>query len=161
MLKLRTVVLCAVMLVFGVAFLASGQDTVDEITVPLGTITLEPPESIEGKKTPVDFPHSKHFMSNCTACHHTWEYDTEILSCTTADCHDQVNAPQKKKSGDSDKLTAMLYYKNAFHKRCIGCHQDIKKKNKAEEKKPRYSDKKTQIAKSGPVSCAGCHPKEQ
>jgi hypothetical protein len=52
-----------IFLVFGSMTMVVGQETEDEMVVPMGTIVLEPPESVEPKRSPVDFPHSTHFAS--------------------------------------------------------------------------------------------------
>jgi hypothetical protein len=50
-------------LVFGSITMVVGQETEDEMVVPMGTIVLEPPESVEPKRSAVEFPHSVHFAS--------------------------------------------------------------------------------------------------
>jgi hypothetical protein len=122
----------------------------DELCIPLGNIELSAPEGVEAKRSPVDFPHSAHFSINCQDCHHTWEYGDDDMSCMTSGCHDETQAPK-----DGDKI---LYFKEAYHKACIGCHKEMQQKNKALEMAK--STAKGQPQKTGPTSCVLCHPKD-
>lgn len=124
-----------------------------ELTIPLGVITLAPPESVEAKRSEVEFPHSLHFSVNCMECHHQWEGDEELNSCSTEGCHDLEQAPKK---GDGDD--PILYYKAAFHQMCIGCHKKIKTQNAKIAKIFQSAD--VRIKPAGPTGCVKCHPKE-
>jgi len=42
----------------------------EELCIPLGTITLSPPEDVESKRAPVEFPHGVHFDYSCKQCLH-------------------------------------------------------------------------------------------
>lgn len=102
-----------------------------------GDLKLSPPEAIEASKSPVDFSHAKHGAAQveCATCHHTWDGQSDIKSCSSQGCHDQ---PGKK--------DANAFY-SAFHSKktensCLGCHKIVKKNGKPV-----------------PVSCADCHPK--
>jgi hypothetical protein len=121
----------------------------DELCIPMGTIELSAPEGVEQKRSAVDFPHSDHFKINCNQCHHTWEYGIEIKSCMSSGCHDQSEAPK-----EGDKI---LYFKEAYHKACIGCHKTMQKRNKALELSK--GSMPGQYEKTGPTSCVACHPK--
>lgn len=123
----------------------------DELIVPLGEIELMPPSDVEATRSAVIFPHSTHFGINCMICHHEWDgEDTSTLSCTTSGCHDLIENP-------ADKTEAILYYKNAYHKSCIGCHKAMKTANRRLEMSGMpLSDP---LAKTGPTSCVACHPK--
>ena len=140
------VVLLSLMLASVVCFSSS---FADELCIPMGTIELSAPEGVEAKRSAVDFPHSDHFKINCNQCHHTWEYGIEIKSCMTSGCHDQNQAPKK-----GEKIG---YYKEAYHKACIGCHKSIQEKNKQLELSKRSV--KGPLDKAGPTSCVACHPK--
>jgi len=140
------VVLLSLMLASVVCFSSS---FADELCVPMGNIELSAPEGVEAKRSAVDFPHSDHFKINCNQCHHTWEYGIEIKSCMTSGCHDQNQAPKK-----GDKIG---YYKEAYHKACIGCHKTIQKRNKALELS--RGSMQGQLEKTGPTGCVACHPK--
>jgi hypothetical protein len=129
----------------------------DEMCLPLGTITLEAPADVEAKRSPVEFPHGAHFDFSCKECHHTWEGDEPIMSCQTSGCHDLVESPYVK-GEKPDPEEVQLYYKNAYHKSCIGCHKEINKANKAMAATPGNTD--AGALKSGPTSCNACHPKE-
>lgn len=139
----------------GSSVLASEDDT---MVVPMGDITLEPPEGVDAKKTPVDFPHSTHFNFNCKSCHHTWEPPEKIISCTTSGCHDVSKLPEKKeKMADAD--LSVKYYRTAFHNLCIGCHKTIKTKDWKMEMSGRIIEGK--LARTGPTGCIQCHPREE
>ena len=69
--------------VFGSTGKVAGENTNEEVMcIPMGNILLEPPEAVKAKKSPVDFPHSRHFVYDCKICHHQWEGDTQIQNCT-------------------------------------------------------------------------------
>ncbi|MEW6673332.1 MAG: cytochrome c3 family protein [Thermodesulfobacteriota bacterium] len=139
------------------ALAATAQDAKEKEgywSVPINAIELKPPAAIDATKSPVEFPHSRHFIYNCIACHHTWKLDARLQTCTASECHDQNKAP-KKESGVAD----INYFKKAFHQKCIGCHLEIKRQNAAKEKGLRVSDKKLALQKSGPTGCVECHPK--
>jgi hypothetical protein len=141
------------------ALVATAQDAKEKegyLCVPIRNIDLKPPEGFAATKSSVAFPHSKHFIYNCRDCHHTWNLDANLKTCTTSECHDQVQAPKKENTGVA--VAAVRYFKNAFHQQCIGCHQEIKKQNAAKEKSPRFSDQKLILQKSGPTGCIECHP---
>jgi len=143
------------LLTFDGSVLASEDET---LSVPMGEITLEPPEGIDAKKTAVAFPHSVHFDFNCKSCHHTWEPPEQIVSCTTSGCHDVFKLPEKKeKMADADLSTK--YYRTAFHNMCIGCHKSIKTKDWKMEMSGRII--KGKLARTGPTGCIQCHPKEE
>lgn len=57
-----------------------------------------------------------------------------------------------------DPAMKIRYFKKAYHDMCIGCHKEIKKKNKAlEASKASLGEK---LAPTGPTGCNQCHPKE-
>ena len=58
-----------VILMMGSAALVLGQSE-EEMIVPMGTIVIGPPESVEAKRSPVEFPHAVHFKYECRTCHH-------------------------------------------------------------------------------------------
>ncbi len=86
---------------------------------------------IQKKKPAVTFNHGEHAKKfGCKECHHKWKGgDVEPEKCSK--CHG------KKKEGKKPKA------KNAYHKKCKGCHKKMKKKGE----------------KTGPTSCKGCHKK--
>ena len=61
-------------------------ETEDVMCLPMGTIVLGPPESVESKRASVDFPHSKHFVYDCKTCHHKWKGDAKISSQISGSC---------------------------------------------------------------------------
>ncbi|HDI59381.1 MAG TPA: hypothetical protein ENF48_03325 [Desulfobacteraceae bacterium] len=123
----------------------------EELCVPLDVITIEAPAGVAAERSPVDFPHGQHFSMACTECHHKWQGTDENLSCATAGCHDLTAAP-KKGSGIPDRR----YYKNAFHRSCIGCHKKIKTANLEAEAAKSVN---TVILPGGPTGCVECHPR--
>ena len=130
-------------------------DAEDTLCIPMGTLLIEPPDGVEAKRSPVDFPHSIHFDYTCKTCHHTWDGENPILSCTTSGCHDLTSAHSAE--GKLDPELLVRTFKTAFHKNCIDCHKEINRKNVRLENT--YSVKSS-IQKSGPTSCNSCHPKE-
>lgn len=81
----------------------------------------------------VTFTHKKHvdnYKIDCLKCHHTWKKG-ETTGKLCKDCH-------KAKTEGKD-----LSAKDAYHKSCKGCHDDLKKANKP----------------TGPAGCTQCHVK--
>jgi hypothetical protein len=167
--------------VFGISVDVSGQEneasepTLEDMSVPMGIIVLEPDESVEQKRTPVEFHHSKHFTFDCKKCHHKWEGKTHVTfdckkchhkwegkthvpTCRTTDCHDSFEPPKKPTKFLSYTETGIKYYKYAYHQMCVGCHKEIKIKRKAMEMS--YTVLKDKLPKTGPTGCVECHPKE-
>ena len=157
--KIRFIGLILMVLIFGSSLMVFGQE-LEDLVVPMGSILLEPPESVTAKRTPVDFPHSRHFDFNCKRCHHKWDKESQIEDCTTSGCHDLLESPKKANDKAVSEVESILYFKNAYHKTCIGCHKDIKAKNLLAESQLKVSDKATVIKKVGPTTCKGCHQPE-
>ena len=137
----------------------SGEGSDGEMSVPLGTITIEPPDSIEAKRSAVEFPHSLHFNFKCSECHHTWKGDAEIQGCMTSGCHDGTISPLKAKQEGQEAVPAHQYFKQAYHSQCIGCHKNIKAENKKMEKSILSAD--AELLPSGQTGCVQCHPREE
>lgn len=81
----------------------------------------------------VTFTHKKHaedLKIDCLKCHHTWKKG-ETSGKLCKDCH--------KAKTEGKTLSA----KDAYHKSCKGCHDDLKKANKP----------------TGPAGCTQCHVK--
>lgn len=81
----------------------------------------------------VTFTHKKHidnYKIDCLKCHHTWKKG-ETTGKLCKDCH-KAKAEGKTSSA-----------KEAYHKSCKGCHDDLKKANKP----------------TGPAGCTQCHVK--
>ena len=167
--RIRIGVLCLMMVfVLGISLEATGQDTdadeqkdeqkIEDMSVPMGVIVLEPDASIEQKKSAVGFPHSKHFVFDCRRCHHKWEGNTKIANCTASKCHDQLKSPEKPTKYLSYTETGIKYYKYAYHQRCVGCHKERKIKRKNMEMS--YKVLEAKLPKTGPTGCIECHPKE-
>ena len=138
-------------LVAGTMVICATAAFADEMCVPMGSITLEAPQGAEAKRSAVEFPHSQHFALHCGQCHHNWEGDDEIQGCMTSGCHDATQSMAKENPGE-----AYAYYKQAFHKSCIGCHKERAAKNKAMELDKTMN---TELLKTGPTGCSVCHPK--
>ncbi len=86
---------------------------------------------IQKRKAPVTFDHGEHAKKfGCKECHHKWKGgNVEPEKCSK--CHGL------KKEGKKPKA------KNAYHKKCKGCHKAMKKKGE----------------KTGPTKCNECHKK--
>jgi hypothetical protein len=163
--KIRIGVLCLMIaLILSVSLQATGQNAdageerLEVMCVPMGVIVLQPEQTVEQKKSPVQFPHSKHFIYECKACHHKWDGTTQISNCTTSGCHDVFKAPKKPTKYLDYTDTGIKYFKYAFHQKCIGCHKAIKAKRKRIEMSYRTLNEK--LPKTGPTGCIECHPKE-
>lgn len=130
----------------------------DEMCVPIGEITIEPLTD-EAKRSEVTFPHAMHFNYSCQTCHHKWDNKSIISSCTTSGCHDLDKTPKMENGKPvKDPVLQARYYKKAYHDMCIGCHKEIKKRNKAiEASKASLGEK---LPPTGPTGCNQCHPKE-
>ena len=132
--------------------------TMDAIFVPVGRLALAPPVGVTPKRSAVAFPHSQHFDYNCKTCHHKWDGNSQVQSCTASKCHDQLSLPEKSKKAMDNIPEEIRYYKYAFHQQCISCHREIKIHN---EKLERSRKKiKEPLQWPGPTSCVGCHPRE-
>jgi hypothetical protein len=144
-------------LVLGLALgLATAQE--EQMCVPMGDITLEALSS-DAQRESVSFPHAVHFTYKCQACHHGQEIDSPIVGCTTSGCHDLAQAPRGEDGRlVKDEDATMRYYKNAYHGLCIGCHKEIKQKNKSQEASKLALGEKS--LPTGPTGCNECHPKE-
>ena len=150
------IVCMALILLAGVSLDVAGENT-DEMCVPLGNIELKPPEGVQPTKSTVEFPHSRHFATECKVCHHTWQGEDAIQSCTVSGCHDQTNAPQTPEHYLSYSDVSIKYFKYAFHQACIGCHKEIKAKNL--ERARSYQVVTETLPTAGPSGCIECHPK--
>ena len=158
MLRVRTVVLSVVFAFIcgsSLAVAQNRQESSDDLCIPLGVISLKPPQSVKQDKSPVDFPHSRHFLFNCRQCHHTWDLNTPISDCMASGCHDLTKAPAR-----SEGVNEVSYYKKAFHDKCIGCHKEIRRQNLALEKKASIDAENIKIQRVGPTGCIDCHAKE-
>ncbi len=164
--RIRIVILCLVMvLILGVSLEVvgkgtdSGEQNLKKMCVPLGILVLKPDASVEQKKSAVEFDHSKHFVYDCKACHHKWDIKKEITNCTTSQCHDLLQSPHKPVKYLDYTETGIKYYKYAFHRRCVGCHKEIKNKRKKMEMS--YQVLEAKLPNTGPTGCIGCHPKKE
>jgi len=163
--RIRIGVLCVMMVfVLGISLGIAAKDKdaaeqeIKDMCVPMGVIVLQPDESIEAKKSSVDFDHAKHFIYECKACHHKWEGKKQIANCSTSDCHDVLKSPKKATKYLQYTETGIKYYKYAYHQRCVGCHKDVKVKRK--EMEMSYQTLEAKLPSPGPTGCVECHPKE-
>ena len=149
--RVAVFLLCIVgVVVFGITSGMAGDE--ETMCIPMGDLTLEPPDTVEAKRTPVEFPHTVHFEYACKTCHHQWTAKEPIQSCGTSGCHDLDTPP---KPGNDDE--AIFYFKKAFHENCLGCHREIKALNKKVSMSMGGSDNR--IRPTGPTGCTQCHPK--
>lgn len=143
----------AVVMMIGIGWVVA-DEAEDTMCIPMGAITLAAPDDVDAQRAEVAFPHSVHFDFNCKECHHTWDGEAAILSCTTSGCHDLTQIPEGGfKSGEG-----VRYYKKAFHDACIGCHKEIKMNNKKLENS--MASLEGNLQRTGPTGCNECHPKE-
>lgn len=148
----------AVLIVLGMVWGSVSAAKEDEMCVPMGKMVLEKLTK-EAKRASVTFQHPVHFGISCKECHHTWNFVEPIGSCSAAGCHDLAEAPLDEEGRPSrDPLLQIRYYKNAFHNQCVGCHQDIKQRNKALEASRRPGA--ARFEPTGPTGCIQCHPVE-
>lgn len=130
----------------------------DEMCVPMGEITIGPLTD-DAKRSEVAFPHPVHFSYSCQDCHHKWDTKSPIAGCTASGCHDLEQAPKTDDGKPvKDDVLNIRYYKKAYHDMCIGCHKEIKRKNKVMEASKASLGEK--LPPTGPTSCKQCHPKE-
>ena len=158
--KIGVLFLClSVVLIFGSVTIVGGQETDTEMIVPMGTIEIGPPEDVEPTRSPVEFPHSRHFANvYCKTCHHDWSGTEVIKNCTSAGCHDVTVPPTKSDQNVSNPNETIRYYKSAFHQMCIGCHKEIRIQN--EKLEMSLKELKEKLIIPGPTSCIKCHPKD-
>jgi Class III cytochrome C family len=129
-----------------------------QMCVPMGSITLAPPQSVTAKRVPVEFPHSAHFTLACNTCHHTWKGTEPITGCRATGCHDLDTLPRKPDSKGIDKANAFRYYKNAYHGKCITCHKRMKRN--IQQMATTLAGVEGKLPTTGPTGCIGCHPKK-
>ena len=153
--KRLTGTLLVVVIVFLAGSAAVSGDRLDAITVPVGTLVLNPPSGIVAVRSPVEFPHSLHFIYACNECHHKWNGLTPVKNCMAAGCHEALDPPKRSEKALAYDLEAMPYFKYAYHKRCIGCHKEIRAGNLASEQSIMGTGGR--VSNSGPVGCVGCH----
>jgi len=158
---MRSLSFVGVVLLIGIVACASLGVAVagdEEMCVPMGTITLEPPDTVEAKRVAVEFPHSSHFKLACNNCHHKWEGAEPVTGCMTSGCHDLAELPRKEGSNAIDKDQAFRYYKNAFHGQCLGCHKTMRQE--IQKMASTLAGVEGKLPVTGPTGCIGCHPKE-
>jgi hypothetical protein len=150
------VVICT--LVFSALIWGTPVTAEEEMCVPMEEITIAS-IATEAKRTEVTFPHAGHFSIACQRCHHTWSLTEPIVGCTTSGCHDLAELPTTEDGKPvKDKAQKARYYKNAYHTMCIGCHKEIKIKNKAMEASMTALGEA--LPSTGPTGCNECHPVE-
>ena len=160
MFKISIGISCMILaLVLGNAMVVSGQNDEEAMSVPMGVIPLEPPDTVEDPRPSVAFNHPLHFDYSCQTCHHKWEKTTPIVGCETSGCHDVYESPKTAEKGQVDKDLAARYYKTAYHKMCINCHKELKAQNEQLEKSGRVLAEN--LPNPGPTSCKGCHVPEE
>ena len=76
--------------------------------------------------------HAETYKVECLKCHHDWKSD-QTSGKLCKDCH--------KAKTEGKAISA----KEAFHKNCKGCHDELKKAGKS----------------TGPTGCAQCHKKDR
>jgi hypothetical protein len=132
--------------------------TMDAIYVPVGRLVLASPVGVTPQRSAVAFPHSQHFGYTCKTCHHKWDGNSQVQSCSASKCHDQLSSPVKDKKTVDYGPEAIRYFKYAFHQQCISCHREIKIHNEKLERSRRKLEESLQGF--GPTGCVGCHPRD-
>ncbi len=132
----------------------AAQDALDAIYLPVGTLTIAAPRGVEAKRSPVLFPHSTHFDYTCKSCHHTWDGLGAVQGCMAAGCHDQGTSVKGDEKEQTDKIR---YFKEAYHRACLGCHRTLQVERK--ERETAVSLLKEPLPKAGPTGCVVCHPR--
>ena len=62
-------ILCLIIaVILGLTLEVSGEDVENVMRVPMGYITIKAPEGVEATKVSVEFPHSRHFATDCKSC---------------------------------------------------------------------------------------------
>lgn len=93
-----------------------GSVIAEEVTIPEDKTVIQFPS----KLGPVAFPHQMHAalsITECKTCHHKMEPgDTTVKPCH--ECHEHKGVSIKQAKPDEAPKT-----KDAFHVRCIGCHE--------------------------------------
>lgn len=160
MFKISIGIFCLILaLIFGNAMVVCGGTGEENMSVPMGIIPLEPPDSVEDPRPSVAFPHPIHFEFRCQTCHHKWDKETPILNCTTSDCHDVTEAPKRSERGQNNENLTARYYKTAYHKLCIKCHKEMKAQNQKLELSGRVLV--DSLPNTGPTGCKDCHVAEE
>ncbi len=164
----KMVILCVVVFfILGGTLMASGPwvegiDEEGELTIPLGMISPSVPDGVEKLTLPfANFPHSRHMTYACATCHHKWEYNEGLDSCTTSGCHDLATNPDKPLKDGQYTNESIRYYKYAYHVMCRDCHRNINAQNREAINKNRFASNKIELKRNGPVSCKGCHEEEE
>ncbi len=162
--KLPVFLLCLLIGLLCISGQSISGETQKVICVPLKTILLKPPETVEARRPLVEFPHSKHLLLySCKTCHHKWDGGEQVSSCATSGCHGLTKFPKgamrKGRTWLDFSEEQVKYYRNAYHKQCIVCHKQIKLRNIAllEESKGKP---KPELEPTGPTQCVKCHVKE-
>jgi len=145
----------------GVLGIAGAGESESEMCIPMGSISLAAPDSVEPKRSGVEFPHSVHFDYSCKECHHKWDNESAIQGCMTSGCHDLTESPEKPVKHLQYTDEAIIYYKFAFHKQCIGCHKELKELNREAAEALRLNDDDTRLSATGPTGCKACHAVEE
>jgi hypothetical protein len=131
-------------------------DPVNEIewmSVPLGTLTIAPPDEVDAKRPAVEFPHGLHFDYACQRCHHEWDGESDVEGCMADGCHDQFE-PDESTRNINDPAN-VYYYLAAYHNTCLPCHRETTQERKALEKAGITNP--DDLPAAGPVACIECH----
>jgi len=165
--RIGTGILCLLTIILFSSPFVVAQDDVETkyqgsdgaISIPMGNFVIGPPKSVNQLRPSVDFPHSQHFSYKCTDCHHKWDGSSNVKTCTTSGCHDQVTAPKKPLKNGVYTKEAIKYYKYAYHNQCRDCHRAV------QINKTKFTNSTTKTSKklpeSLPLGCVECHPKSE
>jgi hypothetical protein len=120
-------------------------------TMALAAAPEAPGEALEmkypgdqAKYAPIMFQHTEAHLGvegGCETCHHTWDGQSEIASCSADGCHNDISRENKREPTS---------YDSAFHSRkapnsCVGCHSAMLKAD---------------ASFKGPKKCNDCHSRK-
>ena len=151
-----SVFMLMVAFVFGSSWVFA-KDTMDAVYLPVGTLTLSAPRGMVPQRSPVAFPHSRHFDYTCKSCHHTWDGLSQVSSCAASGCHDQA-APDKDEKAKG-AAPGTMDFRTAYHQNCIPCHKSLNLKRQKLEASGAVQTKP--LPKTVPTGCIECHPKTE
>jgi hypothetical protein len=129
------------------------QENLDTLNLPTGDMTLAAPAHSQTKMSPVAFPHSTHFQFSCKSCHHEWDGENPVESCSSAGCHEKLWASPPGTTPLGEKKVKSLT--GAYHKVCRECHRNELKNLTSQG----MSRQKAMERFTAPLECSECHPK--
>nr|WP_319492009.1 cytochrome c3 family protein [uncultured Desulfobacter sp.] len=121
----------------------------EALSVPMGIVTIAPPEGVKATRGTVGFPHGLHFQFACKSCHHDWDGESEVEACSS--CHNETEPAGGRNIKSEENV---MYYLAAYHNVCVTCHRDTDKKRQVAMAQGKTG---AELPKAAPVNCNGCH----